>query len=163
MASQRAQLQKAHDQQAAAKAAADAEVARQRHLVAAVQAKRAEYEARRAIVCERLRAMPGLRLNVPDGAFYAFFDVSSYFGRTLGGRPIKDSVGFCQAALEVGHVVPGHHQSVGAGLHRRVDRPAAGRTGHALLWGDGRDHAALAGPPGANRDRTAVPRGSACG
>jgi aspartate aminotransferase len=70
---------------------------------------RAEYEARRRIVCERLRAMPGIRLNVPDGAFYAFFDVSSYFGKNLGGRAVKDSVSFCQAALEVGHVnfVPG--------------------------------------------------------
>ena len=74
-----------------------------------VAAMRAEYEARRAIVCERLRAMPGLRLNVPDGAFYAFFDVSNYFGRSLGGRSISDSVSFCQVALEVGHVnfVPG--------------------------------------------------------
>jgi aspartate aminotransferase len=74
-----------------------------------VDKMRAEYEARRKIVCERLRAMPGLRLNVPDGAFYAFFDVSNYFGRSLAGKPIKDSVSFCQAALEVGHVnfVPG--------------------------------------------------------
>ena len=66
-------------------------------------------EARRAIVCERLRAMPGVRLNVPDGAFYAFFDVSGTFGRTPGGKAIKDSVSFCQAALEVAHVnfVPG--------------------------------------------------------
>jgi len=74
-----------------------------------VATMRAEYEARRAIVCERLRAMPGLKLNIPDGAFYAFFDVSGYFGRSLGGRPVNDSVSFCQAALEVGHVnfVPG--------------------------------------------------------
>jgi aspartate aminotransferase len=74
-----------------------------------VAAMRKEYEARRALVCERLRAMPGIRMNVPDGAFYAFFNVSSYFGRTLGGRAVTDSVTFCQAALEVGHVnfVPG--------------------------------------------------------
>jgi aspartate aminotransferase len=70
---------------------------------------RQEYEARRAVVCERLRAIPGVRMNVPDGAFYAFFDVSSYFGRPLGGRDVKDSLTFCTAALEVAHVnlVPG--------------------------------------------------------
>jgi aspartate aminotransferase len=38
------------------------------------------------------------------GAFYAFFDVSSYFGRKLGGRKVTNSVNFCEAALETGHV-----------------------------------------------------------
>ena len=46
---------------------------------------------------------------MPDGAFYAFFDVSAYFGRTLGGATVTDSTSFCQAALEAAHVnlVPG--------------------------------------------------------
>ena len=46
---------------------------------------------------------------MPDGAFYAFFDVSAHFGRSPGGRRVADSAGFCQAALEVAHVnlVPG--------------------------------------------------------
>jgi aspartate aminotransferase len=70
---------------------------------------RGEYEVRRALVCERLRAIPGVRLHVPDGAFYAFFDVSAYFGRPLGGRTVTDSLGFCAACLETAHVnlVPG--------------------------------------------------------
>ena len=70
---------------------------------------RREYDARRALVCDRLRAMPGIRMNVPDGAFYAFFDVSAYFGRTLAGRTVTDSLGFCSACLESAHVnlVPG--------------------------------------------------------
>jgi murein DD-endopeptidase MepM/ murein hydrolase activator NlpD len=46
VAQERAELQRARDEQAAAKAAADAEVERQRQLVAEVQAKRAAYEAR---------------------------------------------------------------------------------------------------------------------
>src|SRR5438067_249460 len=45
---------------------------------------RSEYEARRELVGSRLRAIPGTRLIVPDGAFYAFFDVSSYFGKPIG-------------------------------------------------------------------------------
>jgi aspartate aminotransferase len=70
---------------------------------------RREYEARRALVCDRLRAIPGVRMHVPDGAFYAFFDVSAYFGRPLASRTVADSLGFCTACLESAHVnlVPG--------------------------------------------------------
>ncbi len=70
---------------------------------------RREYEARRELVCQRLQAIPGIRMNVPDGAFYAFFDVSAYFGKPLGGRTVQDSLGFCTACLETVHVnlVPG--------------------------------------------------------
>jgi murein DD-endopeptidase MepM/ murein hydrolase activator NlpD len=46
VAKQRTELQKARDQQATAKAAADAEVGRQRELVAQVEAKRSQYESR---------------------------------------------------------------------------------------------------------------------
>jgi aspartate aminotransferase len=74
-----------------------------------VERMRREFEARRDLVCQRLQKMPGVRCPIPEGAFYAFFDVSSYFGRNLGGRPVTDSASFCQAALEVAHVsiVPG--------------------------------------------------------
>jgi aspartate aminotransferase len=53
--------------------------------------------------------MPGVRSFRPEGAFYAFFDVSAHFGRTLGGRAVADSASFCLAALESAHVnlVPG--------------------------------------------------------
>ncbi len=74
-----------------------------------VERMRQEFEARRDLVCGRLAKMPGVRSFVPEGAFYAFFDVSSYFGKTLGGRKVTDSITFCNAALEVAHVsvVPG--------------------------------------------------------
>lgn len=74
-----------------------------------VEKMRREFEARRDLVCKRLGAIPGLRCLIPGGAFYAFFDVSAYFGRTLGGKKVTDSAGFCQAALESAHVnfVPG--------------------------------------------------------
>jgi aspartate aminotransferase len=70
---------------------------------------RAEFAKRRELVCDRLRQIPGLRLPVPDGAFYAFFDVSAYFGKAFGGKPVADSLGFCTALLEQAHVnlVPG--------------------------------------------------------
>jgi aspartate aminotransferase len=74
-----------------------------------VEQMRREFEARRDLVCRRLAAMPGVKCPVPQGAFYAFFDVSAHFGRTLAGRRVTDSASFCQAALEGGHVnlVPG--------------------------------------------------------
>jgi aspartate aminotransferase len=69
-----------------------------------VETMRKEFEARRDLVCKRLSAMPGIRCRVPEGAFYAFFDVSAHFGRTLGGRKVTDSATFCLAALETAHV-----------------------------------------------------------
>jgi aspartate aminotransferase len=74
-----------------------------------VEKMRGEFEIRRDLVCKRLSAMPGIICPVPGGAFYAFFNVSAHFGRTLGGKKVSDSVGFCQAALGSAHVnlVPG--------------------------------------------------------
>jgi aspartate aminotransferase len=74
-----------------------------------VEKMRREFEARRDLVCRRLTALPGIRCPTPGGAFYAFFNVSAHFGRTLGGRKVGDSAAFCQAALESAHVnlVPG--------------------------------------------------------
>jgi aspartate aminotransferase len=74
-----------------------------------VERMRREFEARRDLVCARLAKMPGVKSFVPQGAFYAFFDVSAHFGRTLAGRPVTDSASFCLAALECAHVnvVPG--------------------------------------------------------
>ena len=37
--------------------------------------------ARRDLVCDRLRRIPGVRWIVPQGAFYLFFDISTHFGR----------------------------------------------------------------------------------
>jgi aspartate aminotransferase len=74
-----------------------------------VEKMRREFEARRDLVCRRLSAIPGIVCPVPSGAFYAFFNVAAHFGRTLAGKKILDSTGFCQAALEAAHVnlVPG--------------------------------------------------------
>src|SRR6516164_195295 len=74
-----------------------------------VEKMRREFEARRDLVCRRLNAMDGIDCPIPGGAFYAFFKVSDHFGRTLAGKKITDSSGFCQVALEAAHVnmVPG--------------------------------------------------------
>jgi aspartate aminotransferase len=65
-----------------------------------VEEMRKEFEARRDLVYKRLNELPGIRCPFPDGAFYAFFNVEATFGKTLAGKKIADSAGFCAAALE---------------------------------------------------------------
>jgi aspartate aminotransferase len=70
---------------------------------------RAEFAARRELVFSLLKSIPGVKVPNAEGAFYAFFDVTSYFGKTFGGRPVTDSLSFCAVLLEQAHVnlVPG--------------------------------------------------------
>jgi aspartate aminotransferase len=63
-----------------------------------------EFAARRDLVCRRLQALPGIELLPPAGAFYAFFDVSAWFGRALAGKPVANSTEFCAVCLEAAHV-----------------------------------------------------------
>ena len=64
-----------------------------------------QFQSRREYVLGRLRAIPGLSFADPGGAFYAFFNVSSHFGRTLpGGASVHNSSDFCTALLENAHV-----------------------------------------------------------
>ena len=62
------------------------------------------FTQRRAYVMERVAKLRGVTCIPPDGAFYAYMNVSSHFGRTLGGKLIKDSTDFCMTALEAAHV-----------------------------------------------------------
>lgn len=49
----------------------------------------AEFKKRRDLVYSLLKEIPGLKVNLPDGAFYFFFDVSAYFGKTYEGKPVN--------------------------------------------------------------------------
>ncbi len=64
-----------------------------------VAVMKAEFTRRRARVLERIRDLPGITCTPPDGAFYAFMNVSTYFGKVLGGNRIEDSTDFCMQAL----------------------------------------------------------------
>lgn len=70
---------------------------------------RKEFEVRRNLAGDLLKKIPGITFPQPEGAFYIFFDVSAYIGKTIGGLAITDDVAFCKGALETGHVnvVPG--------------------------------------------------------
>ncbi|WP_247237057.1 pyridoxal phosphate-dependent aminotransferase [Telluribacter sp. SYSU D00476] len=52
------------------------------------------YARRRDLVVGLLKEIPGFKVNVPQGAFYAFPDVSYYFGKSDGKTEIKDSDDF---------------------------------------------------------------------
>ncbi|MEO0554439.1 MAG: pyridoxal phosphate-dependent aminotransferase [Bacteroidota bacterium] len=63
-----------------------------------------QYLERRNMVYELLKAIPGIKANLPDGAFYFFPDVSSYFGKSDGEHTIQDANDFCIYILEKAHV-----------------------------------------------------------
>lgn len=48
------------------------------------------FKRRRDLVIQGLSEIPGLKCNIPQGAFYVFPDVSSYFGKSDGETVIKD-------------------------------------------------------------------------
>ena len=61
---------------------------------------RGHLAACRALTLERLAAIPGLKVFPPEGAFYAFFNVEAYLGKSHGGKTIKNSFDLCEYLLE---------------------------------------------------------------
>jgi aspartate aminotransferase len=57
------------------------------------------FKNRRDLVVRLINEIPGLKLNVPEGAFYVFPDVSSFFGKTLRGTLIKNADDFSMYLL----------------------------------------------------------------
>lgn len=68
-----------------------------------------EYRKRREIVYNLLKDIPGIKCNYPQGAFYFFPDISSFFGKSDGSMTIRNSDDFAMFMLEKAHVsmVPG--------------------------------------------------------
>ncbi|HQA74112.1 pyridoxal phosphate-dependent aminotransferase [Flavobacterium sp.] len=49
------------------------------------------FKSRRDLVVGFIQNIPGLKINIPEGAFYVFPDVSSFFGKTLKGTKIENA------------------------------------------------------------------------
>ena len=64
----------------------------------------AAFERRRDLVVSRLHDIPGMKINVPEGAFYVFPDVSSFFGKTLRGKLIQNADDFSMYLLSEANV-----------------------------------------------------------
>ncbi|WOK05694.1 pyridoxal phosphate-dependent aminotransferase [Imperialibacter roseus] len=62
------------------------------------------YRKRRDMVYDLLKEVPGLKVNMPEGAFYFFPDVSHYFGKSDGEMTVKDADDFCIYILAKAHV-----------------------------------------------------------
>ena len=69
-----------------------------------VEEMRQAFERRRNLLVGLLREIPGLEVNVPDGAFYLFPKCSSYFGKSDGTNVINTSTDLAMYLLEQGHV-----------------------------------------------------------
>ncbi|CAM1367725.1 pyridoxal phosphate-dependent aminotransferase [Tenacibaculum xiamenense] len=63
-----------------------------------------EFKNRRDLVLQLLGEIEGFKLNVPEGAFYVFPDISAFFGKTLKGKEIKNANDFSMFLLEEANV-----------------------------------------------------------
>ncbi len=69
-----------------------------------VEEMRKAFERRRDLIVSLAKDIPGLEVNVPQGAFYLFPKCSSFFGKTDGERVVANSSDFAMYLLEKAHV-----------------------------------------------------------
>ncbi len=62
------------------------------------------FKKRRDLVLNLMKEIPGMKTNLPDGAFYIFPDISSYFGKSYNNYHIKNSSDLSMFLLEEGNV-----------------------------------------------------------
>ena len=63
-----------------------------------------EFKTRRDIIIDLLREIDGFKVNVPEGAFYVFPDISDFFGKTIDGVTINSASDFSLFILEKANV-----------------------------------------------------------
>ncbi|MFK8044730.1 MAG: pyridoxal phosphate-dependent aminotransferase [Crocinitomicaceae bacterium] len=83
----------------------------QRAAISALQANPSElkymidaFNARRMVVYDLLKAIPNIKVNLPEGAFYFFIDISYFFGKTLNGTTIMNATDLSLYLLDEAHV-----------------------------------------------------------
>ncbi|MCE9625689.1 MAG: pyridoxal phosphate-dependent aminotransferase [Deltaproteobacteria bacterium] len=59
-----------------------------------------EFQRRRDYIVKRFNGMPGITCYNPQGAFYVFPNISSYLGKSAGGKKIETDSAFCEYLLE---------------------------------------------------------------
>lgn len=69
-----------------------------------VEEMRKAFERRRDLIVRLAKDIPGLEVNVPEGAFYLFPKCSSFYGKTDGTATIANSTDLAMYLLEKGHV-----------------------------------------------------------
>ena len=63
-----------------------------------------KFHQRRDLILQLLGELEGFKLNIPEGAFYVFPDISHFFGKTLRGRKIENASDFAMYLLEEAQV-----------------------------------------------------------
>ncbi|MCE2616219.1 pyridoxal phosphate-dependent aminotransferase [Phocaeicola oris] len=79
-----------------------------------VEDMRKAFERRRDLIVKLAKEIPGLEVNVPQGAFYLFPKCDSFYGKSYGDRKINNSNDLAMFLLEVGHVATVGGDSFGA-------------------------------------------------
>jgi len=87
--------------------------------------KRDEFSKRRDDVVNALLKIPGVKCPRPQGAFYAFPDISVAFGKSHNGRLIENDVDFCKALLEDKFVATVPGSAFGASRSLRISYTCA--------------------------------------
>ena len=71
---------------------------------ACVEDMRQTFQRRRDLIVKLAQDIPGLEVNVPQGAFYLFPKCDYFFGKSDGERTISGSTDFAMYLLEEAHV-----------------------------------------------------------
>ena len=79
-----------------------------------VEDMRLVFERRRNLIVKLAKDIPGLEVNIPEGAFYLFPKCSSFFGKEYGKYKISNSTDFAMYLLEEGHVATVSGDAFGA-------------------------------------------------
>ena len=69
-----------------------------------VETMRQAFQRRRDLIVKLAKDIPGLEVNVPEGAFYLFPKCSSFYGKVCGDKVINNSNDLAMFLLEEGHV-----------------------------------------------------------
>ena len=69
-----------------------------------VEDMRKAFERRRDLIVNLAKEIPGWKVNIPQGAFYLFPDVSAYIGKKYGDKEIKSSCDYVMYLLQEAHV-----------------------------------------------------------
>lgn len=64
----------------------------------------AEFKKRRDVVYDLLKEIPGIKVNLPEGAFYFFPEVKSFFGKSVNGQTINTAEDLSLYLLNEAHV-----------------------------------------------------------
>ena len=80
---------------------------------------------RRALMLASLGEISGLKLNVPEGAFYIFPECSSYFGKSWKGDTIANASDLCMYLLKQAHVAVVTGDAFGAPNYFRISYAAS--------------------------------------